>query len=145
MRIAKDYESQGHKFRISNVDEIVKLILPGQKGRMVGRIKGTRFITVRKPLSHTHLLTNSYGFNYHFINDAEYWGFDIVELKERRKLIAKLTPKEIMEKGEIKQYRDKGFELQIFVSLDDLKSKPKKKKGEFKIETKYPPQQRLKL
>lgn len=48
-----------------------------------------------------------------------------------------------MWKGEVKQYRDKGFELQIFVTMDDLKAKPKKKKGEFKIEPKYPPQQRL--
>jgi hypothetical protein len=99
---------------------IVKLLLKNMKPRMIGTvIKSTRTIEMkRKRGKHLHYMSNSYGFNDYILREQT--TFDWVRLSDDLGNHWKIPVSYILEKGKYLNFKGQGFELQRFVSLENL-------------------------
>jgi hypothetical protein len=120
------------KFRISNEndnylqiksnDRVIelKLCLENYKPRLIGTVtKSTRTIEMkRKRAKHLHRKTNSYGFNDYVLRNQT--SIDWVRLSDDCGYHWKIPVDYILEKGTYLHFKQDGFELQRFVSLENL-------------------------
>lgn len=99
---------------------IVKLLLKNMKPRMIGTVtKSTRTIEMkRKRGKHLHYMSNSYGFNDYILRKQT--TFDWVRLSDDLGNNWKIPVSYILEKGTYLEFKQQGFELQRFVSLENL-------------------------
>jgi len=99
---------------------IVKLLLKNMKPRMIGTVtKSTRTIEMkRKRAKHLHYMSNSYGFNDYILREQT--TFDWVRLSDDLGNNWKIPVSYILEKGTYLEFKQQGFELQRFVSLENL-------------------------
>ena len=99
---------------------IVRLKLKNMKPRMIGTVtKSTRTIEMkRKRDKHLHYMSNSYGFNDYILKEQT--SFDWVRLSDDRQNHWKIPVSYILEKGKYLNFKQQGFELQRFVSLENL-------------------------
>ena len=99
---------------------IVKLLLKNMKPRMIGTVtKSTRTIEMkRKRGKHLHYMSNSYGFNDYILREQT--TFDWVRLSDDLGNYWKIPVSYILEKGKYLNFKGQGFELQRFVSLENL-------------------------
>ena len=99
---------------------IVKLLLKNMKPRMIGTVtKSTRTIEMRRKRGkHLHYMTNSYGFNDYILREQT--TFDWVRLSDDLGNHWKIPVSYILEEGTYLKFAKKGFELQRFVSLENL-------------------------
>ena len=99
---------------------IVKLLLKNMKPRMIGTVtKSTRTIEMkRKRGKHLHYMSNSYGFNDYILREQT--TFDWVRLSDDLGNHWKIPVSYILEKGTYLKFKQQGFELQRFVSLENL-------------------------
>jgi hypothetical protein len=99
---------------------IVKLLLKNMKPRMIGTVtKSTRTIEMkRKRAKHLHYMSNSYGFNDYILREQT--TFDWVRLSDDLGNNWKIPVSYILEKGKYLNFKGQGFELQRFVSLENL-------------------------
>jgi hypothetical protein len=100
----------------------VKLNLENQS-RFIGKLdtagEGTFYTT--RTLKHLFRKTNSLGINYSLLSDENIKFKWIVISYNGQKLIS--TRNYFLKKGKAFQFSNKGFELQIFVPLDELNRK----------------------
>lgn len=98
---------------------IVKLLLKNMKPRMIGTVtKSTRTIEMkRKRGKHLHYMSNSYGFNDYILREQT--TFDWVRLSDDLGNHWKIPVSYIL-KGKSLNFKVQGFELQKFVSLENL-------------------------
>jgi len=99
---------------------IVKLLLKNMKPRMIGTVtKSTRTIEMRRKRGkHLHYMTNSYGFNDYILREQT--TFDWVRLSDDLGNHWKIPVSYILEEGKYLNFKGQGFELQRFVSLENL-------------------------
>jgi hypothetical protein len=99
---------------------IVKLLLKNMKPRMIGTVtKSTRTIEMKRKIGkHLHYMTNSYGFNDYILREQT--TFDWVRLSDDLGNHWKIPVSYILEKGTYLKFKQQGFELQRFVSLENL-------------------------
>ena len=121
--------------------EFLKIKLKSEEGRirMLGQIdfeKGFLHV-IRHRGRHLHVKSKSYGFNYYVLSTAK--RFDKIMMKEVSgsmtragkggKVIARyLIPVDaILEKGHYLHHQSSGFELQIFLTLEDMEQFKRKR------------------
>jgi hypothetical protein len=87
---------------------------------MIGTVtKSTRTIEMkRKRAKHLHYMSNSYGFNDYILREQT--TFDWVRLSDDLGNNWKIPVSYILEKGKYLNFKGQGFELQRFVSLENL-------------------------
>jgi hypothetical protein len=121
-KIRSYYVDEQNTLLIKSNDKliIVKLLLKNMKPRMIGRVtKSTRTIEMkRKRGKHLHYMTNSYGFNDYILREGT--TFDWVRLSDDLGNNWKIPVSYILEKGTYLEFKQQGFELQRFVSLENL-------------------------
>lgn len=123
LSIKQKIDEQGNKIIATETESQIKVelkLVSERKRRLVGYItKSTRTMhMVRKRDLHLYRATNSYGFNYKIIEES--LRFDTISLQddfERWKF-----PKSIIIDNPncILHFKQQGFELQTFLSLEDL-------------------------
>lgn len=106
---------------IKQNDKLISLYLKlGKlKQRFIGTVtKSTKTFEVRRKRGkHLHIKSNSYGFNYHALDNKK--SFDTVRLSDE---ISdwKIPVNFILENGSFLYFKEQGFEKQIFVSLEQI-------------------------
>lgn len=103
-----------------------------QKRRKLGWIdldKGI-FVVKRKIGTHRHFASNSYGFNYEILKEQHLFKFQIIHLIEDTGTEYYFLKQLIEKHGTFMNYKQQGFELQRFISLDLLKPFIKQKTSE---------------
>lgn len=108
--------------QIKSNDKIIqlKLCLENFKPRLIGTVtKSTRTIDMKRVrLKHLHWKTNSYGFNDFVLRNQN--SIDWVRLSDDLGNHWKIPVSYILEKGTYLHFKQEGFELQRFVSLENL-------------------------
>jgi hypothetical protein len=108
--------------QIKSNDKIIqlKLCLENFKPRLIGTVtKSTRTIDMKRVRSkHLHWKTNSYGFNDFVLRNQN--SIDWVRLSDDLDNHWKIPVSYILEKGTYLHFKQEGFELQRFVSLENL-------------------------
>lgn len=110
IRVYKDAD------RAPDVLELRLFIRAENKERKLGLIsKQSRTLFInRDRTKHLHYKSNSYGFNYMLLNDAQ--AFDVVVLRDD--VATYRVPREqLLKHGEFLYFKQQGFERQIFVTL----------------------------
>lgn len=113
----------------NEVSVLIKLVLIGEgRRRNIGTImlKKRELIVKRKRKEHLHWKSNSYGLNDNLIRNAKL--FDTVRLIDEHAEY-KMKRQDILDKGALLFFKQKGFELQIFMSLETL--------AKYKVEPKF--------
>ena len=120
----KRLDTQGNQIIATDRVNVINIDLKlksEKKRRHVGDItKSTRtFFIMRKRQYHLHLLSNSYGFNYTILEQAQH--FDYVSIQDEFKRW-KVRREDLLKKENqtILHFKQQGFEVQIFISLDKL-------------------------
>jgi hypothetical protein len=107
--------------RIKSTDKtiIITLILEGDKPRLIGTVtKSTKTIRMKRKRSiHLFKKYNAYGFNDYILREAKQ--FDKIRLSDEY-ADWKIPVKYILENGKYLNFKQQGFELQRFVTLDEL-------------------------
>jgi hypothetical protein len=98
----------------------VKLKLKGDKVRQIGTVtKSTRTIEIRRVRDrHLFRKLNAYGFNDYVLRHQT--SFEWIRLSDDVGDHWKIPVSYVLEKGEYLNFKKEGFELQRFVSLNDL-------------------------
>lgn len=108
--------------QIKSNDKIIelKLCLENFRPRLIGTVtKSTRTIDMKRIRSkHLHWKTNSYGFNDYVLRNQT--SIDWVRLSDDLGNHWKIPVKYILEKGTYLHFKQEGFELQRFVSLENM-------------------------
>lgn len=107
-------------FKVNDKLVIITLLLKGSKPRRIGRVtRSTNTLeVVRKRDKHLFIKGNAYGFNYSVISKKS--GIDWVSLSDDTGAYWKIPAKFILENGSFLHFLQKGFERQIFLSLEKL-------------------------
>lgn len=112
-------DNEGNK--IENIGGNLFLRLKGEaRSRKIGWIYNGILYVSRIRDKHLHRKSNSYSFNHHIIANAK--TFNRVSIRDE-KGVYNLKNEEMLDKGEFLFSQEKGFEKQLFVSLDYLESK----------------------
>ncbi len=98
----------------------LRLKLKGDKPRLIGTVtKNTRTIEMRRKRGvHLFRKLNAFGFNHYVLSNQN--SFDWVRLSDDAGNHWKVPVSYILEKGHYMNFKSEGFELQRFVSLEDL-------------------------
>jgi hypothetical protein len=98
----------------------LKLHLAGDKPRLIGTVtKSTRTIVMRRKRAvHLFRKMNAYGFNDYVLRQAK--TFDWIRLSDDLGNDWKIPKDYILNEGEYMNFKRQGFELQRFVSLENL-------------------------
>ena len=122
MVFRKYYIDDHNLLLIGSTDKLVKIKLHlfGSKPRRIGTItKSTRTIAVRRVRSkHLFRKFNAYGFNDYILRNQT--TFDWIRLSDDEGNHWKIPVKFVMEHGKYLNFKEQGFELQRFVSLDQI-------------------------
>jgi len=111
-------DKQGN--RLIRKKTTMHLALKGAKSlREIGRINfnARTMSTYRSRTKHLHRQSNSYGFNHYLIKNAV--TFDSVLLKDEYGMY-RISCEVILKDGFFLYFKQEGFELQIFLSLDTI-------------------------
>lgn len=121
-KVRSFYIDENNTLLIKSNDKliIVRLKLKDMKPRMIGTVtKSTRTIEMkRKRDKHLHYMTNSYGFNDYILREQT--SFDWVRLSDDLGNHWKIPVSYILNEGVYLNFKQQGFELQRFVSLEKL-------------------------
>ena len=98
-------------------DKNISLKLASEdRSRRIGIINSKKQLSIkRKRIIHLHYKSQSYGFNHYVIDNAK--KFNKVLLSDERGTYL-IPNKIILEKGEFLYFKQQGFEVQIFLSLE---------------------------
>jgi hypothetical protein len=106
----------GNKIIVYGSDVFVKLASES-KARSVGTIKDQSLYVVRRREKHLHYRSYSYGFNHFIIKNTKHFNKVILTDEYGTYII----PNElILQKGKFLLFKNQGFELQIFLSLNEI-------------------------
>ena len=128
--IRQFFDDEENRLIVHNGDKTVKLFLKlkaeGFRRRIGTITKSTKTLRLTRDRSkHLHFKSNSYGFNHHVLKEGKL--FDKISLSDQHE--AWKIPKDyILEHGKFLFFKNQGFELQTFLSLEEL--------NQFKINTK---------
>ena len=108
-------DKDGNEIVIKN--KIISLRLAAENRlRQVGIINSKKQLSVkRKRIAHLHYKSQSYGFNHYIIDNAK--KFNKVLLSDERGTYL-IPNKIILDMGEFLYFKQQGFEIQIFLSLE---------------------------
>ena len=116
------YIDMDNYLMLSSNDKLinVKLKLKGDKVRQIGTVtKSTRTIEIRRVRDrHLFRKLNAYGFNDYVLRHQT--SFEWIRLSDDVGDHWKIPVSYVLEKGEYLNFKKEGFELQRFVSLNDL-------------------------
>lgn len=116
------YIDMDNTIRIQSNDKLIKLSLhlKGSEPRMIGTItKSTRTIEMRRKMAiHLFRKGNAYGFNEYILRESK--TFDWVRLRDDAGNDWKIPKKFILENGQYLNFKEQGYELQLFVPLEML-------------------------
>lgn len=98
-----------------NGDNIFLELKEEKRSRKLGTIKDENIIIRRNPEKHLFLKNNSYGFNHNLLSRLN--KVKNVELKSDGKRYV-IPIDYILKYGEFMNFKNQGFELQIFLKLD---------------------------
>lgn len=115
-------DNLGNNIIISDGGKNISLKLKAEsKKREIGTINlEERYLQVKRIKSkHLFRKTNSYGFNHYILSNAKKFDKVMISDDDGRWLI---PIKLILEKGHFLHFKNDGFELQIFLSLDIINS-----------------------
>lgn len=108
--------------QIKSNDKLIhlKLKLKEDKLRLIGTVtKSTRTIVMtRKRGIHLYRKINGYGFNHYVLKNA--YTFDMIRLSDDTGSHWKIPVSYILENGSFLNFQKVGFELQQFVSLEQI-------------------------
>lgn len=98
----------------------LKLKTEGARKRKIGTItRSTRTMVIKRDRSkHLLIKANAYGFNQYILESAK--SFNTIRLSDQYH-DWKIPVKDILEKGKFLFFKQQGFEVQRFMSLDELK------------------------
>lgn len=121
-----DDDTGGNYLMIKQNNKLIHLYLhlKNFQKRFIGTVtKSTRTLTTRRIRSkHLFQKLNAYGFNYHVLSRQS--SFDFINLSDDLGNHWKLPVKYVLESGkdanEFLHFKQQGFELQKFVSLENL-------------------------
>jgi|ERR1035437_613978 hypothetical protein len=91
------------------------------KSRHIGTVtKSTRTIEMRRDISRGHLFRkgNAFGFGYYVLKNQD--SIDNIRLSDDTGRHWKIPVQYVLQKGKFLHFKSQGFELQRFVSLEDL-------------------------
>jgi hypothetical protein len=116
------YIDMDNTIRIQSNDKLIKLSLhlKGSEPRMIGTItKSTRTIEMRRKMAiHLFRKGNAYGFNEYILRESK--TFDWIRLRDDAGNDWKIPKKFILENGQYLNFKEQGYELQLFVPLEML-------------------------
>jgi len=120
--IRQFFDKDENRIIIESTDKRIGIsikLISEKKRRNIGYItKSTRTLFVKRERSkHLHWMSNSYGFNYHLIKEAKQ--FDLVSLSDEFSDY-NIPRTYILENGKILFFKQQGFELQTFVTLNEM-------------------------
>jgi len=121
----KVVDEHGNYILVSDNNEVTLFLASESKTRKMGTINkvDSNFIVTRKKEVHLHRNTNSYGFNYRFLQENKSFSFILLKEFVDRKVITYRIPKNIvMNNGNFQLYSKQGFELQIFLTLEEIET-----------------------
>lgn len=112
-----------NKLMVKQNNKLIKLILKlgNFKPRHIGTVtKSTRTIQMVRDRTKNHLFRegNAYGFGYYVLKNQSI--IDWVRLSDNENNYWKIPVKYIIENGRFMNFKQQGFELQKFVSLNEL-------------------------
>lgn len=109
-------DKDGNEILINNGRSILLRLRGERKARRIGEINSKKQLVVhRKRIIHLHYKSQSYGFNHYIIDNAKKFN-KVLLIDERGSYL--IPNKVILEKGEFLYFKQVGFELQIFLSLE---------------------------
>lgn len=112
-------DTQGNEILINNGSTILLKLTNETRVRRLGIINSKHYFVVhRNRKTHLHYKTNSYGFNYYIVKNAQKFNYILLIDKSGKYLIPNNV---ILEQGKILQFKSEGFELQIFLTLKIIK------------------------
>lgn len=116
-------DTTGKNYLIINQnDKLIMLYLKlgDLRKRFIGTVtKSTRTMEIRRErIKHLFRKLNAYGFNDYILRNQD--SFDWIRLSDDSKSHWKIPVSYILEKGTYLNFREQSFELQRFVSLEDL-------------------------
>lgn len=116
-------DSEGNKIYYKGNDSCFYLKLAsGVRERKLGQYVKGRLVVKRNRQKHLFRKNSSYGFNYHLLKETS--GIKFVELSDN--IDSWLVPKAyILTHGEFLNFKEQGFELQTFITLDKLNESAK--------------------
>lgn len=115
LRVYQDHELTPH------ILELCLFIRSERKERKLGIVnkKARALAITRDRNKHLHFKSNSYGFNYMLLNEAQ--TFDVVLIRDE--IGTYKVPRHILlRNGEYLYFKQKGFEKQIFVPLSIIET-----------------------
>ena len=116
------YIDMDNYIRIESNDRLIKLtlMLYNSEPRFVGTItKSTRTIEIRRKMSvHLFRMANAYGFNEYILKNSK--TFDWIRLRDDAGNDWKIPKQFIIDNGKYLNFKEQGFELQLFVPLEML-------------------------
>lgn len=104
-----------------NILELYLFVFKEKKERKLGIVdKESRTLFVnRERTKHLHRNSNSYGFNYMLLKEAQ--SFDFIMLKDEITTY-KIPRQAVLDYGDFLHFKQQGFEKQIFVPLSILET-----------------------
>lgn len=116
------YIDMDNYIRIQSNDKLIKLnlMLYNSEPRFIGTItKSTRTIEMRRKMSvHLFRKANAYGFNEYILKNSK--TFDTIRLRDDAGNDWKIPKQFILDNGRYLNFKEQGYELQLFVPLEML-------------------------
>lgn len=120
-----------NKLMIKQNDKLITLILKlgTTKNRHIGTVtKSTRTIEMNRVRGkHLFLKGNAYGFNHYVLKNQT--SIDWIRLSDDMGGRWKISVKDVLDNGKFLHFKNQGFELQQFLSLNELDRLDKKEKN----------------
>lgn len=109
-------DKDGNEILVNDGRRILLRLASEKKARRIGEINSKKQLVVhRKRMIHLHYKSQSYGFNHYIIDNAKKFKH-VLLIDERGRYL--IPNKVILKKGEFLYFKQIGFELQIFLSLE---------------------------
>ena len=127
-------DQEGNRIIATDKGNVITLALKlksEKRRRQIGQItKSTRTLHLirKRDGGHLHILSNSYGFNYTIIEIAQ--TFDFISIQDEYKRW-KITREDLLSIKNFLFFKNQGFELQTFISLDKLDELTEKYRSEY--------------
>jgi len=99
-------------------DNVFLELVNESRNRKLGRIKGTVIEMFRDPKKHLLYKLNAYGFNHNLLDRLNKVKEVLLSVESKKYLI---PIKYILENGSFLNFKEQGFELQIFLEVEKIK------------------------
>ena len=111
------YDKYGN--RLTCINNTIFLHLASGSKKTIGTIsnEGKTFRCYRKCVTHTFNTTQSIGFNFRLIEKGL---FEFVEVELSGGTVLQTTRDKIKSDGDVKMFKNQGFELQVFLSMNEF-------------------------